>query len=532
MFALKNNLYWITTLYFLIWGSSLYAQDTQLHNERTLLIAPELKGSNPAFLQVFKDSIIFNANIFSNFKKGNFVNYYQPNQSLRTGAISDSYIRLNERITVYGLASYYFSKGKNSGGSSFFYPYRIPFNFTPIDETTKGDNKIEQYHLIGGLSYKLLTNLSLGAKIDYQTISFAKLKDMRNINDILELNLFTGIQYDFSKTNSIGFSYHYNRYIENMKINQYGQSEKDYYALLNKGSFMGLLYIYGDDGILDTRFKRPWIEIVHTSGVQYTHKFSKSTNWFVECQYGFGKGHYGNDSDNSVVYVRHNRNAFTVNSQLNIKKTDKTHIFSVKSNYDVVINYDQLYREVTTKEGNSITEYYGRRQTLNRRKLFAEFSYHLLWGKAYFDAPWHFTFNYKYNNLSRKTSYFPFYRKQNINWHQIDARILKSIKYNKIDWLIQYSAGFVFGNGGFPIDKTYNASATNTKPDYLNNLLHQEREYLTSKRLHSQITTRIGHLFNHNEIYTQLTIGYIHPFEINYLKGNSFSCDLSVGIAF
>ena len=107
---------------------------------------------------------------------------------------------------MHGYASYAYYKGDNSSGTSFLYPYRMPFNFIERDEEAKGERQIEQYHLKGAISYQVSSRLSLGTKVDYQTISFAKLKDMRNANDILDLKLSSGLIYQLSDKIKLGIS--------------------------------------------------------------------------------------------------------------------------------------------------------------------------------------------------------------------------------------------------------------------------------------------------------------------------------------
>ncbi len=494
---------------------------------------PELKSENPSLLQYLKDSVTFDANIFYNYQKGDFVNYYQANERFKTGAQTHSYIRLNDKVAVYGLASYYYGRGKNSGGTSFLYPYRIPFNFTPTVDSTKGDNRIEQYRLAGAISYKIADRFSIGAKINYQTINYAKLRDMRNINDILQLNFYSGINYDLSDNQSIGINYHYNRYIENMKIDKYGKSENNYFALLNKGAFMGFLYVYGDNGILDARFKRPWIEIIHNLGFQYVNHFNEITKLISSLSYGTGKGHYGNDEDPSVVYMRHTKTIYGIYNQLNIRGSNTIHIIKTGGFYHTTINNEQLYREVTTEQGNSITEYYGASQSLNRKRTIAELNYSLLFGKDYASTNWQIDVNYTYNQLNRKVSSFPYYRKQNIKWHNYNVSISKFISHNTTNFLIKYSVGFGLGNGGEPVDGIYMAvSGEGSKPDYLNDLLYKEREYFIAKRLLTGLTFKTYKILKRNNLYVKLDLGYTYAFNTEYLKNSVFVCKLSSGLVF
>lgn len=531
---LKNRIYLIAILCFTAWDSNLYAQEKALHMERSVFANSSLNSSNPSFLQNIKDSILLNVKSYYCLGKGNFTNYFSSNKYYKLGIETESYNRLNDKTVVYGLASYDYYKGKNSSGSSFLDPYRMPFNFIEKTEETKGDRQIEQYHLAGGISYHISDRWILGAKLNYKTISFAKLKDMRNMNNILDLVVSPGLAYTFTNNNAIGLSYNYSRYIENMVINKYGDTDKDYYALVNKGAFMGLFHLYGENGILKTVNKKPWVDIAHQIGIQYNMFFANKTNCFVELNYEKGKGHFGNDSDVSVVYMRHKREKYSFNTQLTLTKRNKTHMLSLSGSYARLTNKEQLFQEVTTSGGSTITNYYGENETYNRKRSNVNIQYNYYWGDEYLKAPWQFSMVYVHNNIQRKAIYYPDFRKQDINWHSISVGIARVIKCEKTAFLIKYSSAFVRGNGGEPTDGKYFSSTGSTvEPDYLNNLLYKEKEYLTAKRIISTVALRADHNYKKDmDIYLELDMAYTKPFDIEYLHGNFACFSLTAGVAF
>ena len=530
-FLRKTN--FIAVLCLLAWNSNVYAQAKALKIERTMFGNFGLQSANPSFLQTLQDSVLLNVKANYSYGKGDFKNYFSPDSYYQSGIETESYNRLNQKTVVYGFASYNYSKGKNFSGTSFLDPYKIPFNFTSKTEDTKGDRREEQYHLAGAISYHLAKQLILGGKIDYKTINFAKLKDMRNVSEILDLTLNIGLAYRFPGNSTLGVSYNYNRYIENMSIDRYGTTEKDYYALINRGSFMGLFYLHGGDGILDGN-KKPWVDLTHATGLQYNISFSEKSDYYIELNYENGNGHFGNKSDASVVYMKHKKEAYSLKSKLSVKGYNRAHIVSVMGRYDNVTNNEQLFREVTTSGGDIITEYYGENEVSDKKHSIAGVEYDYLWGNSYLKAPWQITANYTYNNIKRNSSYYPYYRKQNITWHAINLGIAKTIHHKKYDYLIKYSSGFVSGSGGEPIDGLYTSNTGSTvPPDYLNNLLYKEKEYLTTERLISTVTFRVEHEYKQDiGIYIELNAAYTKPFKTEYLKGNFLDLSLTAGLAF
>lgn len=523
----------IAVLCLLAWNSNIHAQGRALRMERIVLGNFGLQSSNPSFLETLQDSVLLNVKAKYRYGKGDFKNYFSPDSYYKLGVGTESYNRLNNKVVVYGFASYNYSKGKNFSGTSFLDPYRVPFNFTSKTEDTKGDRREEQYHLAGAISYHLTKKLILGGKIDYKTINFAKLKDMRNISDILDLTLNIGLAYRLSIKSTLGVSYNYNRYIENMMIDKYGTTEKDYYALINRGAFMGLFHLYGEDGILSDK-KRPWVDLTHAAGLQYNISFSEKTDYYIELNYENGNGHFGNKSDVSVVYMKHKKEAYSLKTKLSVKGDNRTHIVSLMGRYDNVTNNEQLFREVTASGGNTITEYYGESEMLDIKHSIAGVGYDYLWGNSYLKAPWQVTATYTYNNIKRNSTYYPYFRKQDISWHAINLGVAKTIHHKKIDYLIKYSSGFVSGSGGEPTDGLYTSNTGSTvSPDYLDNLLYKEKEYLTSQRLISTATFRLEYEYKKDiGIYWELNATYTKPFKLEYLNGNFACITLTAGVAF
>jgi len=528
------KLNFIAFLCLLPWNSNVYAQGKALNNERIVFGNIALPSANPSFLQTLQDCILFNVKANYTYGKGDFKNYFSPDSYYRSSIETESYNRLNDKMVVHGFVSYHYSKGKNFNATSFIDPYRVPFNFTDITKITKGDRREEQYHLVAAISYHLTNKFILGGKIDYKTINFAKLKDMRNINNILDLTLNIGLAYQLSKKSTLGVSYNYNRYIENVKMNKYGKNDISYWALFNRGTFMGLSKEHGENGILSSDSKKPWVDLTHAAGFQFNSSFSKKTDYHIELNYENGKGHFGNDSDGSVMYMKHTKEAFSLNTTLRMKAAKRTHLVSAKATYKNITNNEQLYREVTASGGNTVIDYYGESEMSDIKYTNADIRYDYLWGDTYRKAPWQFTADYTYNNSKRHSTYYPYYRKQDITWHVANLGIAKRIHHKGNDYLIKYSAGFLTGNGGEPIDGLYTSDTGSTvPPDYLNDLLYKEKEYLTTERLLSTVTFRIEHEYQKDMgIYIELNAAYTKPFKTEYLKGSFFEMSLTAGLAF
>ena len=93
--SLKINTYSIAILCLLAWDSLLFAQEKTMYMERFTQLNSELQSTNPSLLGIVTDSILLNVNSYYNYGKGDFVNYYSPDQYYNAGLSTQSYNRLN-----------------------------------------------------------------------------------------------------------------------------------------------------------------------------------------------------------------------------------------------------------------------------------------------------------------------------------------------------------------------------------------------------------------------------------------------------
>ena len=66
------------------------------------------------------------------------------------------------------------------------------FRSVEADPERLGKKQKETYRLIGGIGVGLTDRFSLGAKIDYTTANYAKMRDLRHVNSWLDLTVTAG----------------------------------------------------------------------------------------------------------------------------------------------------------------------------------------------------------------------------------------------------------------------------------------------------------------------------------------------------
>ena len=166
---------------------------TSVHQETTTA------GHNPAFLTVLSlPAHLSYLQVSAHIGQGSFYNYQQSKHHTQGGIHTESYYRLNRNITLYGAMGYLQSKGKDMEGTAFINP-SAPFHIVEANSSNKGDKKMETYHLQGGIGWKALPQLSIGASIDYTAANYAKYKDLRHKNTLMNMQVAADINWQINQ---------------------------------------------------------------------------------------------------------------------------------------------------------------------------------------------------------------------------------------------------------------------------------------------------------------------------------------------
>ncbi len=105
-------------------------------------------------------------------------------------------------------------KGKHMSGSAFLHPEETPFDIVEMDDSGAGTKRHEWYMLKGEAGYLLTPHLSWGGQLEYRTENYAKFKDLRHQNSLMNLHLSTGFSYELFSGWQVGLSYGYLRNVE------------------------------------------------------------------------------------------------------------------------------------------------------------------------------------------------------------------------------------------------------------------------------------------------------------------------------
>lgn len=110
--------------------------------------------------------------------------------------------------------------------------------------------------------------LSLGARVDYTAANYAKYKDLRHKNKLMDLSATAGLTVPVASWLTVGADYRYHRSNESVTFGVYGKNDKVYKSLISYAAFMGRVEQFGNSGYTDKSREMPLFDEGHGAGVQ------------------------------------------------------------------------------------------------------------------------------------------------------------------------------------------------------------------------------------------------------------------------
>jgi hypothetical protein len=485
-----------------------------------------LTSENASGLQYLPVWKIASAQAFINQSQGGFVNYHQPDKSYEWGAMTESFLHLSPKIVLYGQIDYLNSNGKNGSGSVFIDPYSNAFDIL----TGAGDKNLEKYHLIGAIALKLSSRLSLGGKVDYKAANYAKYKDLRHRNSLLDISVSLGFSYHFHPNMELGANYFYRRSVEGLEFSVYGTTDQLYSSLVSFGAFYGRSELFGESGY--TYGNNPTFNEFNGASLQVDWKLHGQWRLFNEFSYKSREGYYGKRSPSSPVFIEHNASVLAYSGALSY---GSLHSLKMNLENERLKVFENVYVRENQPGGKTDIVYYGKNKTSDKQKLNVGIVYTAYLGVKEFHPDWVLQAGADYRDYRQTVSLYPFYRKQAI--HVLDARLQmkKNLIRKKNHYDVSAGLNYGFGGGTAKDDGVYAApSESQRKPQSSDDYLYREYEYLTAPRIRANMGLGYSRLLNSGvRGYVHLDYELTSARKIEYLAGKTFhSAVLSIGCVF
>jgi len=489
-------------------------------------------SKNAAGLKYFKLEKISNAEIFSDKSNGRFKNFHQSDNSYNYGLNAYSLYRLNEKIVFEGGIAYENFKGKNMGGSAFIDPYKNLFDIVELDDSNKGTKRKETYSLNGAISTQLTSKFTVGGRINYQAANFAKAKDLRHTNKLLDMELSIGGTYNVSDMVEIGANYNYDRRIESITFRTYGNYDKPISSLVSFGAFYGKLETFAESGYTYDSATRPLTNFSHGFSLQLGLNFNQKIKLFNEFTYGKPKGYFGLKGSSSILLAEHMGEKYAYHGVLSISEDKNEHQIALNANYDKLSNYDNTDKRETNPGGVSTIVFLSK-EVLDRQQFETNLSYTFFNEIKYNNPAWIFDVNVSYFRRQQTAKIYPFYRNQTINSYQAKANVKRNIFKTKRMYSFALGLGYGSGSGIAKYDGFYVTPSGDKVPKDIDLYLYQEYEYFTKPRVSADLALQYTKKLRQPvALYAKLNYSYTRAFDTQYL-GNSFGvAGLSIGSNF
>lgn len=466
------------------------------------------------------------ADVFATKENGGFINYHQSDDSYTLGAQTESFFRLSSRIVFFGGICYRYFTGKAMGGSAFIDPYEQPFDIVEYTDTTRGVKNLETYRLAGAISTDLTHRVTLSAKVDYHAANYAKQKDLRHKNRLLDMSVTAGASWRLHETVELGANYFYRRSVEGLNFNVYGTTDKRYYSLISYGAFFGAVEEFGETGYTQKNDNTPMYNRYHGASMQLHIDRPAHFRMFHELTYKQREGGYGRQASARVLHSRHRSDICEYKGAFLLKKGSAHHRLDLHLENESLENLESVYRHESLPGGTTVIVYYDPLKVADKQRLNASIGYTADIGVRNFNPRWTFKGGIDLYQRKQTLSLYPYYRKQTIRYVHYHATAVRNLVRGKNEYGISVGARYTSGGGTMAKDGQYATPGEDqTKPKYNELYLAREYEYLTAAQIRGDVALQYSRVLNANGTrgYVAMNGTLTRGFNVKHLEGNRFA---------
>lgn len=459
---------------------------------------PWLTQRNSAALMRFKAKNIAEAELSLNYGGGRLTEYYDSPDMLQGGAAIESFYRINQRTVVFGGISYDNWTGHDMTGSAFINPSRYPFDIVEDSLTNPGRKHRDTYQLSGAFSYTVAKALAVGIRLDYTSANYAKYKDLRHKNKLMDLQLTAGVYAPVLPWLSVGADYTYHRQTESVDFGTYGKSDKVYKSLIDYGASMGMVEQFGNEGYTDKSREMPLFEDSHGGAFQLELSPLQKLSIYGSLTASHATGYYGRKSPYTITYTNHDRDIIAVHSRLTYAPLQCASRFSLDASYsqEKLQNKASTFRGLTNANGATYYEYYDPVETADKKWREADIRYTMYLGIQEELPTWILTADYHWLKRDITAYLFPYYRQQRLTSREISASLTRNMASQHGVWSISVNGGFRKGSGEPYEDGTFVApSSKQTAPATMPPFVYRDYHLLTAAQYCMGLQLKYAFLF-------------------------------------
>ncbi len=347
-----------------------------------------LMSGNAAALTTFADSSVARASLRYRYEGGKLRSVSEGKNVNYFDADVRSYYRLSKSVVAYGRMAYDNFNGSKMAGSMFMPTTELmPFDLIGYSEDVAGDKHAETFNVTGAVGWKVCRSLSIGARADYTAGTYAKHRDLRHTNTLMDLDTKINALLSFDCNGVVGAGFVYRRRTETMLFDVYGTTDRIYSTLVDYANHQGEIETFGVEGFTDGSNEQPLLS-------EYVG-FNAQGKWkglFADVAYLHRTGYYGKRSQYTASHERHRGDATSVHLRY-----DLPHVASHLVWIDANVSTERLtaerenYRRMTSGNGGAATyyEYYEPTKMSDKTQTQGSLSVNVYWKPAGEIFLWH-----------------------------------------------------------------------------------------------------------------------------------------------
>lgn len=432
---------------------------------------------NPALMDAFQGRMA-NVELRFDTRFGGLASLTESPASYQGGASTESYFRIGERITFFGLLDWQYFSGKQMGGEVLLDPQYNPVNFLESGTETSGTRNREQYRLQGGMAYRLGRKWAAGAKVSYTAADQAKVKDPRFSSVWMDLGVEAGVSWKPADALTLGGSALYRNTLELVKGGIYGTTDRQYFIQTDKGGFLGTVAeLAGDYNYISVSNARPMANQFFGGALQVLlrDRFSAEA-WFLTRD-----GYYGRKSSSTATFIEFGGWQTGLRSVLLLPSPTQLHRLEARLSVESLENRENLFRYITPTGQSTVVEYTGQNKVLERLDVAASLHYAWHIGTGGYRPAFILGLGLEGNHRSQYATLFPLSRRQRIT--TLDANLYgqKNFQAGQALWTLELHVLARGGSGSFREDEA-DPAATTTAIKSFDTWLDRQAEYETAFR--------------------------------------------------
>lgn len=497
---------------------------------------PWLMSHNAAALTRMHTGNLSEAEIGVSSTRGGFVDFYQAANAVDANARVESLYRLSERTVVYGAMSYDNFTGQDMAGSAFLSPKYKPFDIVEDSLTNTGKKHSDIYRMTGAVGVNLYKGMAIGVRLDYTTANYAKYKDLRHKNSLMDLEATAGIYIPVARIFQLGGNFYYRRNTESLIFSTYGKTDKTYKSLVDYGAFMGEVEEFGVERFTDPNRELPLFDEYLGGGAQIEWAIMPELKWYNAVNMAHRTGYYGRKSPSTTQLSHHHSHIYEMASRLSFRHGTTAHELDFRLRTENLVNMEEHFRELKNEAGSNYYEYYDAVKTANKVWADGSVRYTLYMGIRH-DMPTT-AFTVGLNFMQRKqTAYdYPYFRRQKLDHQEVFVNVSHHFSVGTGLMTVAVNGSFLKGNGQPCVDGTMAEPSDKQSPlPKMEAYLYQEYEYLTAPQWSLGGFLRYAHTIPSTQVaaYLKTSANYrkvngIH----NYIGRDHTLLTLSLGCQF